>query len=346
MTTPTSSSSSSFLSLSSSLIFFPPHQPKQQQHHHPTIFLPIWQQHQQQQQVRYKNKSAKMGQHLQTLNVLAHESERKLAEEKRNSKSKKNKKKNDQNTATTTVVPSTTKNHHPHSRPAATIEVNKSREFDDRDELDDDDDDEEEEHSSEQHQTLLPDPKQVQEKMNKIVRQWEDYLSTVRGSEPTATMFDHIMVIAYGERVPIRSVCQITLEPPNLMKATCYDATLHNAVIEAIRNDDASLSSSLNPYVGPDDSTVLIPIPRMSQESRRDMVHVIKQRAEVYRQRVRAIRRKAMDIIKRGIAKQLEHVSQDDAIALQKQIETLSDDVITSINRTLEHKSQHLLSVS
>lgn len=294
-----------------------------------------------QQQRRWKNKNAKMGQHIQTLNELAHDQERKSADERKN---KKNKKKDEVTTSKSTT---TNNNNNKNKKNNNKVDNKVHTNIVDHDEDDDDDDDDDVTSSTDDETISLPEPKHVKEKMQKIIIQFDEYLKTIRGSEPTPEMFDHIMVNAYNddERTSLKSVCQITLDQSTLAKATCYDPSLIKNVMDAIRNDPIL---SLNPYIGGeeyDNNIIYIPIPRMSIDVRNELTNIIKKRGEIYKQRIRKIRRNSLDIVKQGMSGKLEHISKDDAHTIHKEIELISDTMINNITKAIDTKQRTILQV-
>jgi ribosome recycling factor len=279
---------------------------------------------------RWKHKSAKIGLHLQNLNEMAHENVRQEADEKRRKKKEKNavrKNKSDES------------GREDVSKRADSIETADQSSGEDTSSNDsfEEDDDVDDEHNVE---GVLPVPANVRERMMKQVRQFEEYLKTVRGGEPTPELFDNIFVNAYGDpNTPLQAVAQIVLVSHTLATATCFDPALGKAVATAVRN-----KLSLNPSVD-EGGIVQIPIPRVSLESRQTTSAQVKKRAEVFRQRIRGVRRKALDIVKQGVAGKLEHVSKDDAFRVQKDIESMADDIIQKINVAADKKHEDIMVV-
>jgi ribosome recycling factor len=148
---------------------------------------------------------AKRGQHIQRLEEIATSQEHEAAVDRR-------RKKKEKETARKSGVGKASSTTTTHAAAA--------------DEHDDFDDDEDSDEEDGEDGPFLPDPKDIKERMQKQIEAFKGYLKSVRGSEPTAEMFDDISVAdAYGKGTgltPLKSVAQVVISSPTLATATCY----------------------------------------------------------------------------------------------------------------------------
>jgi ribosome recycling factor len=142
----------------------------------------------------------------------------------------------------------------------------------------------------------------------------------------------------------------VVLESPTLAVATCYDPALAKNVCNAIQ-EKLELNPSIVQDSGSDGSssgggaTIRIPLPRVSMETRQKTALALKKRAEAHRQKIRKHRRTALDIVKQGVAGKLEGISKDDAFRVQKEIETMTDEVIHKLNEITDQKHDSIMAV-
>lgn len=281
------------------------------------------------QTLRWKH-SARMGQHLRNLEEHAKEESHQEALERRNKKKQKKAAKgkkgdgddghDDEATAVASSMEDLMASH------GADDSDEHHHHFDDEDDEDHDED-------------ILPDLAKVKTKMTKIIDQFEASLKGIREAEPTPDIFDNIQVDAYGEHTPLKGVAQVVIQSHTLATATCFDPSLAKAVSTAIRN-----KLGLNPSVE-EGGEVKIPLPRVSLETRKQTAHILNKRTESYRQRIRNVRRKAMDTTKKGVAGKLEGVSKDDAFRLQQDIEATTEDYVKKLNEISEVKHNRIMAV-
>jgi ribosome recycling factor len=257
-----------------------------------------------------------MGHHLQNLDENAHENSREEAQARREEKKKKTKK--------------------------ARLNAHK-------DEAETDEGSEEEDSidtnlgptEDEFGNPLLPESSDVRSKMLMVIAAMEKSFASVRGGEATPELFDAVRVSAYGESVPLSSVGQVVIEDPQRATISCYDPSVANDVRDAVRDMPGM---NLNPYIDEGGSgVVIVPIPRVNAETRKEIVKELSRKAENERQRIRRIRRGAMDIVKKGQNGKLEGISKDDAFRVGKDIEAVTEEVLAALNSIVEQKQKSVM---
>jgi len=275
-------------------------------------------------------KASRMGQHLKQLDKMAHEPSHNDAVERR--KQKKNQRKR----ATDDEEESTISN------------IGHDDDGDDGDDSAATKEEEEQEtkfeQGTEEELPSLPDPDEVKKRMEKVVDGLAANFKTIRGAEVTPDIFDHVMVKAYGTSTALPAVAQVVLTTPNRATVTCFDPSLASAVGNAIR--DAPGMSSFNPLMDENGAgIVIVPIPKVSVETRQALVKQLGSQAERSRQRLRNIRRAALAVVKQGKDGKLEGISKDDAFRVQKEVDTIMEIVTRKLNDMLEQKQASIMSV-
>jgi ribosome recycling factor len=267
----------------------------------------------------FGRKASKMGHHLETLGEMACEGTREEARNRREEKKKKSKK----------------------ARLSASKDAAAAAADDEGAENDDNVDDTVENADEDGNPTMLPASATVRSKMLMVIASIERSFSSIRGGEPTPELFDNIRVSAYGETVPLSSVGQVVIEDAQRATISCYDPSVANDVRDAVR-DMPGLS--LSPYLEEGGSgVVIIPIPRVSEETRKEIVKELGRQAENGRQRIRMIRRNAMDIVKKGKDGKLEGISKDDAFRVGKDVESVTEEVLSLLNVIVEKKQKSVM---
>jgi ribosome recycling factor len=269
-------------------------------------------------QVRFRGgHPAKMGQHLGKLDDLAHEQSHQEAQERR--KKKKEKK----------LTKKGSKEGDAHGKSTGNdAESDDDWEEDNHDDEDGDDTD----------PNVLPDPAETKERMKTIVDQYVESLKGIRGAEPSANLFDSVTVNAYGSNVPLNTVAQVTISSGTLAYANCFDPSLAKNVATAIRNQMENLNPSVEEH-----GQVKIPLPRVSMETRQKTAQQLKKRTEQYRLRIRGVRRNVLNVVKKGLAGKLEHVSKDDAFRVQTEIEHVTEDFMKKLSDAADRKEKEIV---
>ncbi len=110
----------------------------------------------------------------------------------------------------------------------------------------------------------LPSKDDVMQRMMKVVNSMEESLRSIRGAEPSAELFDSVQVKAYGAMTPLSAVGQVVITSPTMATISCFDPETCPAVRDAVR-DMAGMN--FNPRI--EDGAVIVPIPRVSAETRK-----------------------------------------------------------------------------
>ncbi|KAL7438560.1 hypothetical protein ACHAXM_006281 [Skeletonema potamos] len=267
----------------------------------------------------FGRKASKMGHHIESLDEMAHKDSREEARTRREEKKKKSKK----------------------ARLSASKESAAAADDDDEAGSDDEVNDESIENVDADGNQMLPESATVRSKMLMVIASIERSFSSIRGGEATPELFDAVRVSAYGEIVPLSSVGQVIIEDAQRATISCYDPSVANDVRDAVR-DMPGLS--LNPYLEEGGSgVVIIPIPRVSEETRKEIVKELGRQAENGRQRIRKIRRSAMDIVKKGKDGKLEGISKDDAFRVGKEVDSVTEEVLSLLNGIVDKKQKSVM---
>ena len=188
---------------------------------------------------------------------------------------------------------------------------------------------------------LLPEVDAVRSNMLLVVASLERSFASIRGGEATPELFDAIRVSAYGETVPLSSVGQVVIEDQQRATISCYDPSIAPDVRDAVRDMPGM---NLNPYVEEGGSgVVIIPIPRASEETRKEMVKELGRQSENGKQRIRNIRRKAMDIVKKGKDGKMDGISKDDAFRVSKDVDSVTEEVLLVLKDMVEKKQKSVM---
>ena len=159
----------------------------------------------------------------------------------------------------------------------------------------------------------------------------------LRAGRASTAMLEPIMVEAYGSKIPMNQVGNISVPEPRLLTVTVWDAGLTSSVEKAIRESDLGL----NPMA--EGTLIRVPIPDLSEERRKDMAKVAGRYAEAARVAVRNVRRDGIEAA-RKLEKDSE-ISEDERHDLETDIQKLTDDHVKQIDDALSNKETEITQV-
>ena len=158
-------------------------------------------------------------------------------------------------------------------------------------------------------------------------------LRTGRGS---ASMLDPVNVDAYGSMTPINQVGTVNVPEPRMVTINVWDKALVGKVEKAIRESGLGINPQLNGTI------IMLPIPELNEERRRELSKVAGGYAENARVSIRNIRRDGMDQIKKAKA---DGMSEDDQKIWEGEMEEMTKKYIKSIDELLEAKQTEIMQV-
>ncbi len=176
-----------------------------------------------------------------------------------------------------------------------------------------------------------------QSRMGKAIEALKRELNSVRTGRATPSLIENLSIEYYGTPTPLSQLATITAPEARSLTVQPWDK-------QALRDIEKSIQKSelgLNP--SNDGSIIRIPIPPLSQERRREMVKMLKQKAENGKLAVRNIRRDAIEQL-RSMEKNKD-LSQDENRRAQDTLQKYTDQHIANIDQLSSSKESEIMQV-
>jgi ribosome recycling factor len=176
---------------------------------------------------------------------------------------------------------------------------------------------------------------EVKTRMDGAIDRVRREMAGVRTGRANVGLLDAVQVEAYGSRMPINQVAQLSVPEPALIVAQPFDPSLMTAIEKAIRSSDLGLNPAS------DGKIVRIPIPPLTDERRKELSRHVHRQAEDGRNAVRQVRRDANERLKKLLK---EHkVSEDDERKGLDHVQKITDEHVKMIDELQKKKDQDLL---
>ncbi|MBA1262826.1 ribosome recycling factor [Stutzerimonas sp. NM35] len=177
----------------------------------------------------------------------------------------------------------------------------------------------------------------AQERMKKTLESLAGAFAKIRTGRAHPSILDGVMVSYYGSDTPLRQVANVTVEDSRTLALTIFDKSMIQAVEKAIMTSDLGL----NPATA--GTTIRVPMPALTEETRKGFTKQARSEAENARVAVRNIRRDAIAQLK-DLVKEKE-ISEDEERRGQDDVQKLTDKYVTEIDKALENKENDLMAV-
>ena len=174
-------------------------------------------------------------------------------------------------------------------------------------------------------------------RMGKSIESLKQALVKVRTGRAHPSLLDHLVVDYYGSDVPISQVANINVEDARTLMISPWEKQMVQPIEKAIMKSDLGL----NPATA--GTTIRIPMPPLTEETRRDLVKVVRNEGEAAKVAIRNIRRDANSDFK-SLLKEKD-ISEDEERDAQDEIQKLTDRYVSDVDKVLEEKEVDLMEV-
>ena len=179
--------------------------------------------------------------------------------------------------------------------------------------------------------------KDADHKMTRAVEVTREELTSVRTGRATPAILNRVTVDYYGTPTPINQLASFSVPEPRLLVIQPFDRNAMSAMERALMQSDLGLTPSN------DGNVIRLAFPQLTEERRKDLIRLVRERAEEGRVAVRNVRRHSMHELER--LKKDGEISEDDLNRSEKELQKLTDRHVGEIDELLSHKEKELMEV-
>ena len=183
---------------------------------------------------------------------------------------------------------------------------------------------------------LIIDTDDLQRRMDGALSAMKGEFASLRTGRASSSMLDPITLEVYGQRTPLNQLGTINVPEPRMVTINVWDKTNVPLIEKAIRESGLGINPQLNGTI------IMLPIPELNEERRRELSRVAGQYAESARVAVRNIRRDGMDQIKKAKS---DGMSEDDQKFWEEAVQELTDSTIKMLDGILDSKQAEIMQV-
>ena len=176
----------------------------------------------------------------------------------------------------------------------------------------------------------------AEDRMQKSLGSLDEAFKKIRTGRAHPSLLDSVMVSYYGADTPLNQLANVTVEEGRSLVISPWEKPLIGEIEKAIMKSDLGLNPSNN------GNTIRVPMPPLTEETRREFTKQAKQEAENARVAIRNIRRDANSDFKE-LEKEKE-ISEDEQRRAEEQVQKLTDKFIAEIESAYQVKEEDLLS--
>jgi ribosome recycling factor len=179
--------------------------------------------------------------------------------------------------------------------------------------------------------------KRTNERMHGAIEALRKEFGSVRTGRATLSLLDGITVDYYGTPTSLPQLASLNIPESRQIAIQPWEARIIPEIEKAILKSDLGLTP-MN-----DGKVIRINIPVLTEERRKQLVKVVRKRAEEARVAVRNIRRDSNEELKKF--EKEKHLSEDVVKKEQEEVQKITDAFIKKIDEVLEHKEKEIMEV-
>lgn len=178
---------------------------------------------------------------------------------------------------------------------------------------------------------------EAEKKMKKSLESLNSAFNKIRTGRAHPSILDSVTVNYYGQETPLKQVASVNVEDNRTLTVSPWEKNLMPTIEKAIMSSDLGL----NPATSGD--IIRIPMPMLTEETRKEMVKQAKADAEHGRVSIRNARRDANSMIK-DLLKEKE-ITEDDERKGEDEVQKLTDRYTAEVEKMLKAKEEDLMAV-
>jgi ribosome recycling factor len=179
--------------------------------------------------------------------------------------------------------------------------------------------------------------KDAESRMKKAVDSLISNFSRIRTGRAHPSLLDGIMVSYYGTDTPLSQIANVNVEDARTLSINPWERNLVPDIEKAIMKSDLGLNPSTN------NGLIRIPLPMLTEETRKNFIKQARAEAENGRVAVRNIRRDVLSNVKALLKDKA--ISEDDDRRAQDDIQKITDKYIAEVDKALAAKETDLMAI-
>jgi ribosome recycling factor len=179
--------------------------------------------------------------------------------------------------------------------------------------------------------------KQAESKMRKAIEVTREEFGGVRTGRASPALLQRLTVDYYGAQTPLQQLASFAVPEPRMLVIHPYDRNAISAIEKAIMASDIGITPSN------DGNVIRLGFPTLTEERRKELTKLVRDRAEHGRVAIRNVRRHIKEEIDRDI--KAGKVSEDEGHRAEKELQKQTDRFVAEIDDMLKRKESELMEV-
>lgn len=180
---------------------------------------------------------------------------------------------------------------------------------------------------------------QMQQRMQKALLVLQEDLSTVRTGRAMPSLVENVIVNVYGgtQRLRIKELTTISTSDPHTLVLSPFDPSICGEIQKGIMEANVGLTPSS------DGNIIRISVPPLSEERRKELIKLMKQKLENGRIAIRQIRQDARNIVRKKHND--KEISEEQMFRTDEEIQKITDQIMIPVDEMGRRKEAELMQI-
>ena len=179
--------------------------------------------------------------------------------------------------------------------------------------------------------------RETESRMKKALEATRNDFASVRTGRASPSLLDRLHIDAYGASVPLKQVANVSTPDARSLMIAAYDRSTVGAIRKAIETSDLGLTPQI------DGQQIRLSIPPLTQDRRKDLVKIIKKKAEDGKVAVRNARHKSVDEVKALLRDGT--ITEDENKRAGDKVQQITDRYIKEVDTLVGAKEKEIMEV-
>lgn len=177
----------------------------------------------------------------------------------------------------------------------------------------------------------------AEEKMQRAIQVAREELAIIRTGRASPKLIERLEVDYYGSKVPLQQIAGISVPEARVLLIQPYDRSALGAIEKAIMASDLGINPSN------DGSIIRLTFPQLTQDRRKDLIKLVRERAEDGKVAIRNVRRHAKEEME--ALEKAGEMGEDELRRLEKELQKVTDRFVAEIDQVVTAKEHELMEV-
>lgn len=170
-----------------------------------------------------------------------------------------------------------------------------------------------------------------------IIDHYKKELATLRTGRATPTLVEHVLVEAYGVKTPLAQLASLSAPDPRTLIIQPWDKN----ILKDIERGITASNIGLAPII--DGDRVRLSLPSLTEETRKQLVKVLKEKLEASRNNLRRLRDQIRETI--IVNEKEKTISEDERYRVQRELDEYTTEIQKQLQTVAEQKEKEIMTI-